>query len=57
MLRNNSVTKIKNLIPYNNFVRITEAMRAYVQIGEHQFELGDDARRGFQRLTNSLNGK
>jgi hypothetical protein len=44
-------------IPYNDFVRITEAMRAYVQIGEHQFELGDDARRGFQRLTNFLNGK
>lgn len=44
-------------IPYKDFVRITEAMRADVQIGEHQFELGDDARRGFQRLIDFLNGK
>lgn len=43
-------------VPFKDFVRITEATRIQVHLGEHHFELNDDARKGFQSLIQFLRG-
>jgi hypothetical protein len=43
-------------VSFNDFTRIAEATKVEVQIAEHRFELSDDARRGFQRFLQFMNG-
>ena len=43
-------------VSFNDFLGIAGAIKVEVKIGGHQFELSDDARRGFRRLIHFLNG-